>query len=91
MNRTSEAGQAIGSPLMQDNRPASGGNVKGEKENKLRKFTEENPAAGWVILHGNRIVRNFAKKIVKRSLAYAIINMSTGWKDAEKAIIGPVG
>ena len=40
---------------MQDNRPASGGNVKGEKENKLRKFTEENPAAGWVILHGNRI------------------------------------
>lgn len=40
---------------MQDNRPASGGNVKGEKENKLRKFTEENPAAGWVILHGNPI------------------------------------
>ena len=24
-------------------------------ENKLRKFAEENPSAGWVIMNGNRI------------------------------------
>ena len=24
-------------------------------ENKLRKLAEENPAAGWVIMNGNRI------------------------------------
>jgi hypothetical protein len=39
VNQTSEAGQAIGSPLMQDSRPAS---VKVEKEHKLRKFALDN-------------------------------------------------
>ena len=93
MNQTSEAGQAIGSPLMQDSRPAS---VKVEKEHKLRKFALDNferkpysDEAAWK--NARHTARHSAKKIVKTSLAYAIINMSTGWKDAEKAIIGPVG
>lgn len=80
---------------MQDSRPAS---VKVEKENKLRKFALDNferkpysneAEAAWK--NARHTARHSAKKIVKTSLAYAIINMSTGWKDAEKAIIGPVG
>ena len=29
--------------------------ISGIGENKLRKLAEENPAAGWVIMNGNRI------------------------------------
>ena len=30
-------------------------NISYRGENKLRKLAEENPAAGWVIMNGNRI------------------------------------
>ena len=52
-------------------------------ENKLRKLAEENPAAGWVIMNGNRIqikrkqfekfIDTFGSYIVKSSLECGII------------------
>ena len=63
-------------------------------ENKLRKLAEENPAAGWVIMNGNRIQikrKQFEKFIdtleVKSSLECGIIDTSISrlfpsWKGA---------
>ena len=65
------------------------GKSRGGLGNFARKPYSDEAETAWK--NACHTVRNFAKKIVKRSLAYAIINMSTGWKDAEKAIIGPVG
>ncbi len=82
---------------MQDKQTCIRGMLRVEKEHNCGKFaldilptetdSDEAETLGKMIAYA----RNFAKKIVKRSLAYAIINMSIGWKDAERAIIGPVG
>ncbi|GEM_PF-2018858 len=54
-------------------------------ENKLRKSAEENPAAGWAIMNGNRIqiqrkqfekfIDTFGSYIVKSSLECGIISL----------------
>ena len=44
-------------------------------ENKLRKLAEENPAAGWVIMNGNRI--QIKRKQFEKFTSYPKLNASS--------------
>ena len=63
-------------------------------ENKLRKLAEENPAAGWVIMNGNRIQikrKQFEKGIVQLAQEGAIQVFRQKDLGIESFIVGVVG